>query len=575
VLSLSTTEQTQLREYLLQLDGTSAAPPTNPTVVLALAPGQAASGARPYAEFDITFSEPVTGLTVGDFTHSGSAASLTTLVEGTQFRLRIAGYAAGSVTAQLPADAAFALDDSTGNLPSNLAAVTYAPHVPDDIAPLSDEFGNAGSLGDWQRNYMVEGWGAAANKLETWDINTSRSGHMRLMPVPCTWFNHRTGPLAFKTVTGDFIATIRLDVRRRGGLPGRPQSDFTWGGLLIRAPRALTQSSPIPDPGPNVVLPWPPNGTYTTQWNFTPENYIYLASGFGTNAASANTNLWHYESKITTNSNSIFYSGITGIPLNESVSTLQIVRIGQTSLLLRRHGNGAWIIQERYTTSNLPATVQVGLTAYTNWFHIAAQQEFHHNRTAATGGNPDIIADVDYLRLRRPPPGLTESALQAVTTTGQFGDSVLLSGSALASALGDNANTAYTPPGQTFDDWLTANLTPMQLVQPHLTAPDGDTNGNGIQNLMEFIAPQPLSLQLSGGSAIITLNRNNSARGVTLIVEYSEDLLTWMPLATSVNGEPPTGTATISETGGTLRTMTIQHASPPDRTFYRARAVRP
>ncbi len=575
VLALTPTEQNQLRDYLLQLDGGSAAPPTNPSVALTLAPGQAASGSRPFAEFDVIFSEPVSGLTVGDFLHSGSAASLTTISEGTQYRLRIAGYAAGNVTAQLPADAASALDDSTGNFASNLVAFTYAPNVPDDIAPLSDEFGSVGTLSQWQRNYIVEGWGSAANKLETWDINTSRSGHMRLMPVPCTWFNHRTGPLAFKTVTGDFIATIQLDVRRRGGLPGRPQSDFTWGGLLIRAPRTLTQSSPIPDPGPNVVLPWPPNGSYTTQWNFTPENYIYLASGFATNATGANPNLWHYESKITTNSNSIFYSGTTGVPLNESVSSLQIVRIGQTSLLLRRHGNGPWIIQERYTTSNLPATVQVGLTAYTNWFHIASLHEFHHNHTAATGGNPDIIADVDYFRLRRPPAGLTESALQNATPTGQFGTSVLLSNSALASTLGDPANTAYTPPGQTFDEWLTANLTPLQLVQAPLTAPDADTNGNGIQNLMEFITPQPLALELSGGSAILTLNRNSAARGVTLIIEYSEDLLTWTPIATSVNGDPPTGTATIQEAGGTLRTVIIQHASPSNRTFYRARAVRP
>lgn len=577
VLSLGTTDQNNLRDYLLQLDGSSAAPPTNPVVTIAPAPGQASTGARPYAEFDVTFSEAVSGLSAGDFLHSGSASSLTTLVSGTQYRLRIAGYAAGSVTAQLPAGSATALDDSTGNLASNIAAITYAPTVTDDIAPLSDEFGNASTLSDWQRNHIVEGWGASANKLETWDIDTSRAGHMRLMPVPCTWYNHRTGPLAFKTITGDFVATIRLDVRRRGGLPGRPQSDFTWGGLLIRAPRALTQCAPVPDPGPNTVLPWPPNGSYTTQWNFTPENYIYLASGFGTNTTSANTNLWQYESKITTNSNSVFYSGVTGVPANESVSTLQIVRIGQTSLLLRRHGNGSWIIQERYTTSNLPATVQIGLTAYTNWFHIANQHEFHHNRTAATGGNPDIIADVDYLRLRRPPAGLTESALQSATLTGQFGATTLLSATPLASALGDNASTAYTPPGHTFDDWLTANLTASQLVNPAATGFQSQFGSTGLPNLVAFAlgtnTATPLSLQVSGGAVQLQLTRNSAARGVTLIVECSEDLATWTPLATSINGAAPTGPATITEGTGTVRTLTVQHAASPNRNFYRVRAV--
>jgi hypothetical protein len=130
--------------------------------------------------------------------------------------------------------------------------------------------------------------------------------------------------------------------------------------------------------------------------------------------------------------------------------------------------------------------------------------------------------------------------------------------------------TLYTAPNpESFGPWSTANLPPSQ------NGPTHDANGNGIPNLIEFIAPQPLTLQLSGGNANLTLSRNSAARGVTLIIECSEDLATWLPLATSVNGNAPTGPATISEGSGLVRTLSLQHAAPPNRSFYRVRAVMP
>jgi mono/diheme cytochrome c family protein len=131
-------------------------------------------------------------------------------------------------------------------------------------------------------------------------------------------------------------------------------------------------------------------------------------------------------------------------------------------------------------------------------------------------------------------------------------------------------NTLYTAPNpETYSGWSNANL------PPAVSAPHQDANGNGIPNLIEFIAPQPLSMQLTGGTATLNLTRNSAARGVTLIVECSDDLTTWVPLATSVNGNAPTGTATITEGSGVVRTLTVQHAASPNRSFYRVRAVMP
>jgi DNA-binding beta-propeller fold protein YncE len=575
-----------LLAYLRQLDGSSQAPPDNPIVTITLSPGQLDASPRPYAEFDVVFSRPIQGLTADDFESYGTAGSsarhLLTVSEGTHYRLRVAGFSQpGTVTLRLPDQAVTALNNGQTNFESNLAQLTYAPPVIDDLSILSDEFEAAETLGNWQRNYLVEGWGPSANKFETWDINTSRPGHMRVMPVSSTWYNHNTAGLAFKTVTGNFVATIRLDAQRRHGLPGRPQSDYTWAGLMVRAPRALTNAAPFPDPGSATVLPWPPDGSYTTPWNFQPENYLYLASGFGTNATSSDPNLWQFESKITTDSNSDFYSGVTGIPAGQNLSTLQIARIGQTFLLLRRHGQGAWILQERYTTPNLPATVQVGVTAYTNYFHIASQDPFHHNRTAAQGGNPDIVADFDYFHLRRPDPSLTEADLLSPTVTGPSGPATALSTIGLSTLLGDTADTPHVEPTETYDDWLAANLTASQLVLPSLTDPQGDANADGLSNLLEFVlggnAAQPLSLQTIGTPQApqvrLTHLRNAKARGVNLIVEACNNLIDWQPIATSVNGAPPTGTASLSETLGDLRTVTLEIPFT-EPGFFRLRAER-
>jgi hypothetical protein len=386
--------------------------------------------------------------------------------------------------------------------------------------------------------------------------------------------------MVFKNVTGDFVATLRMQAQRRGGLPGRPTSIYSLGGIMVRTPKAYNNASPVPDPGPAVVLPYPPPAFgqpnhYTTPWQPGQEDYIFLSYGYADAATWGNVaNTWYCEVKTTDNSTSTLYAVQNGIPANTDLVTLQMVRVGQTFLVLRRHGDaGPWIIENRYTRNDMPATLQLGVTTYTDWDTVDNMNQFHHNRTVVTGGNPDLVVDADYLRLRRPDPAVTTTALNNLTITGQGGALSYLASTPLATTLGDNSNTAYEPPGETFNDWLANHLTPAQLLQPVFTDPQGDSNGNGIPNLIEFITPQPLSLQLSGGNATLSLSRNTLARGVTLIVECSTDLTTWVPLATSINGGSPTGTATINEGSGAVRNVTVQHPASPLRSFYRLRAV--
>ena len=149
------------------------------------------------------------------------------------------------------------------------------------------------------------------------------------------------------------------------------------------------------------------------------------------------------------------------------------MRSGNVFVVLRRHGEGGpWIIENRFTRNDMPATLQLGITTYTDWPSASAQNPFHHNRTVNTGSNPDLVADADYFRLRRPAAAITPAALQSLPITGPGGALAQLTGTAMETALGDSVNTAHQP-GETFNDWLRENLTARFHVVPHFTGEAG------------------------------------------------------------------------------------------------------
>ncbi|MCB1202618.1 MAG: Ig-like domain-containing protein, partial [Verrucomicrobiae bacterium] len=444
VASLPLADRDDLLSYLRQLDGSPGEAPEEPvpgltTVSITPLPGFLPPLTASHIDLDVIFSAAVSGLAVDDFvlggTSGATAAELFVLSEGLHYRLRVGGFSqGGTLSVQLPADSV----DGPGGGPTGEGSlpeeVVYSPPLPDDLAPLSDEFDDPDTITNWLRNEEVEGWGGS--KLEQWDIDTTAPGQMRLMPYSSSWYEDFTGAYVYKEVTGDFVLTTRLDVTNRAG-SGRPNSDYSLAGLMVRASRGLSNASPQPDPGSAAVLPWPPpaNGQpnhYTTPWQPDTENYLFLSFGFGAASASpdgSNPNRWHYEVKTTTNGVSTLYPRTHGVPENEPSAMLQIVRRGSTFLLLRRHGEGPWIIENRFERPDLPETLQIGITTYTDWNTVAAgwnysdpQIPFHQNRIVNTGvGNPDIISDVDFVRIRRPDPAINAAALQAVGLTGPSG----------------------------------------------------------------------------------------------------------------------------------------------------------
>ncbi|WOO39333.1 Ig-like domain-containing protein [Rubellicoccus peritrichatus] len=584
-LNLSEENYDNLIQYLLQLDGSGNVQPPNPTAVIRSVKGD--NSMLPYAEFDITFSEPVADFDYSDLLITDSAMStvnnLITLTEGTHYRLRLAGFTQdGTITVELPAGRVAAVDDGLPNLVAELDSLVHV--MSDDIALLSDEFDDPTTISNWQRNYQVEGWGV--DKLETWDIDTSRSGYMRAMPYSSSWFRDWTGALAFKEITGDFVVTMQMEVSRRNGLPGRPSSDFSLGGIMIRTPRGISSAAPDPDPGPAVVLPSPSPAFgdpdyYSTDWLSDTENYIFLSFGHTSSTFASVDNTWSCEVKTTIDGDSTLYGVQSGIPENNSLVTLQCIRRGSTFLLLRRHDNGPWIIENRFERTDMPATLQVGLTTYTDWNSVSGQDEFHHNRTVTLGGNPDLVADVDYFRLHRPHASITTEMLEAANITGQYGQPSLLENTALAGLLGDAANGVAD--GQTYAVWLSEHFTPNELVDPAISDPTVDHDLDRKPNLIDFLTDgnphggdpaMDLTLTVDGDIPQLTLGRNTMARGHRMIIEATSDFINWETLLESVNGETPTGPGFISEGTGVMRIMTLQDTENLDAPrFYRINVI--
>ncbi len=410
-------------------------------------------------EFEVVFPQPVTGFDASDIVLSGTTgsptATISTILSGTRYTIQINGMQqAGMIQMHLP-EAAVTGADGRPSAATETFSIEWAPAFVDDLAAQSDEFDDASSLTDWQRLHLVEGWNA--DRLEAYDINQTVPGHLHLMPHSSTWYMDLVGPLTYKEISGDFIATLRIDISRRYNLPGRPQAYFSLGGLMLRAPRDISAAAPTPNAPNYTRLPWPPAG-YVSDWEPNGEDYLFFSLG---HSIGYPENQWNLQVKNTDNGHSEVYHSDQGIPADISVATLQIIRRGTSFLLLRKHGEGEWIIENRYERPDLPETIQVGISAYTDWASIAGnglfthgedhEAQYHQNRnvispTNGFGANPDLIANVDFLRFARPNDIPVESLLSAPLSA-TSNEVQWLANTDLAYSLGEHAhlNPGYLP----------------------------------------------------------------------------------------------------------------------------------
>ncbi|GEM48319.1 DUF1349 domain-containing protein [Deinococcus cellulosilyticus] len=250
-----------------------------------------------------------------------------------------------------------------------------AQATPDDLSVLNDEFNRADSLVQWQRHDVVEGWPSQWKAL---DIHTTSPGHLYIEPLTSGWYAGYRAPFLFKEVTGDFVVTTRLKVEGRGG--GVPQRMYSLMGLMAREPH--------------------PEVTPET-WKEEEENWVFLTTGTTEPAGQP-----HWEVKTTVQGHSTLQVAQAPTGWVE----VALLRKGAAFLFLQRQDGGTWTVHQRYLRPDLPATLQVGIIAYTDYNTLRNVMGPPHTRRTdprvynnrVYEGTPDLKGWVDWVHFKRP-----------------------------------------------------------------------------------------------------------------------------------------------------------------------------
>ncbi len=79
-----------------------------------------------------------------------------------------------------------------------------------------------------------------------------------------------------------------------------------------------------------------------------------------------------------------------------------MARIGSAIIVLLKPDGQDWRVHRRYSRSDMPETLQVGITVYTDWANVNSIDPLVHNQTVNTEGQPDLIAHLNFFRYSRP-----------------------------------------------------------------------------------------------------------------------------------------------------------------------------
>ena len=232
------------------------------------------------------------------------------------------------------------------------------------IDDFSDEFNENNTLKDWRRVYQTEG--SNADQLQSIKID---KGILRLIPYTSSWYNDYRGVLVYKPVNGDFIVTTKVKATSLKGV-GAPNKLYSLAGIMVRTPKSIT---------PNT-------------WQAGQENYIFLSIGAANKPGEK-----QFEVKTTLNSN----SNLEISPASTSETEIKVLRVGASFILLKREA-GDWTVHKRYFRPDMPETLQVGMTVYTDWSNVEKINPQKHNQIVIRDGSPDLNAEFDYFRFRRP-----------------------------------------------------------------------------------------------------------------------------------------------------------------------------
>ncbi|MDA0832444.1 MAG: hypothetical protein O2955_01400 [Planctomycetota bacterium] len=245
---------------------------------------------------------------------------------------------------------------------------------------FADEFEIPETLDNWQRLSAVDE--RVIDPFTQTDIGKTRKGWLTIIPQSNAWYQDFRGGFLFGEVEGNFTITTRVRVSSKNG-EGLPRSSYSLAGLLLCVPRDITPQT----------------------WKPGEENALFYA--FGTTDRPGNV---QFQSMNTVSSQSV----IERSDARSNEAMLRLVRIDSSLFLMRSTSGDDWEISSRYTRTDFPERLQVGLIATSDWPSCEAAGIERYNRQGVEQGNADLMAQFDYVRWQ--PLGLDEPVRSRISS---------------------------------------------------------------------------------------------------------------------------------------------------------------
>jgi regulation of enolase protein 1 (concanavalin A-like superfamily) len=236
---------------------------------------------------------------------------------------------------------------------------------------VDEEFADSAALGRWTWFHDAERWPDMRRRTA---VRTAGTGELYLEPHTSGWYADFHGPFLYRLVAGDFVATARVLAEAPDG--GVPRIPWSLGGLMVRAPRAVDSAT------------WTPGG----------EQWLFITAGVADQPSRP-----VLETKTTVGSR----SALRLHPVRAGWVELRVTRTGPAFELASRQDGEEWVTRARFDRPELPDTLQVGINAYTDWYHASALHDDprRFNATVLHDGNAGLGLRVDWVRVIRPPAG--------------------------------------------------------------------------------------------------------------------------------------------------------------------------
>lgn len=208
----------------------------------------------------------------------------------------------------------------------------------------------------------IEKWKSKIRTLEVSD------GKLIFEPTSSGWFEDNYAGFLYREFTGNFELTTKVKVE--GTTSPLPNTLFSLAGLFVRVPREFTADN------------WVRNG----------ENWMFFSIGSATESGKP-----QFEIKSTYNSQST----LKIYPAKAEWVELKIVRVSEVFTLLFKFEGEEWKILDQFIRPDLPNTLQLGVTAYSDWPSVSEIYPNYedYNKNGTKKDNGDLRAYFEYISI--------------------------------------------------------------------------------------------------------------------------------------------------------------------------------